>query len=154
MRKNELRNIKLNELDIDNNQINLKYTKTNKHRTVYFGNETKAAIINYLKEIEPNKYLIECVTEKKQMASDSLDKVIRKIKRKLNLPNDVSISFHKFRHTYATNYLENGANIEFVRETLGHAKITTTQIYLHLSNEHLQKQHNEYSPLNKIKASI
>ncbi|QVK21806.1 tyrosine-type recombinase/integrase [Mycoplasmatota bacterium] len=62
-----------------------------------------------------------------------------------------SISFHKFRHTYATNYLENGANIEFVRETLGHAKITTTQEYLHLSNNHLKEQHSKYSPINKIR---
>lgn len=151
VRKNELRNIKLTELDLNNNQIHLKYTKTNRHRTVYFGEVTKKVIEVYLNEIEPNEYLIETITERKQMASNGLDKVIRKIEKKLNLQEDVSISFHKFRHTYATDYLEAGANLEFVRETLGHAKITTTQSYLHLSNTHLQEQHSKFSPLNKIK---
>ena len=75
---------------------------------------------------------------------------LKKIKRKLNLPNEVNLSFHKLKDNYAAYYLENGASLEFVRKTIGHHNLTITQKYLHLSNYKLQEEHMLTSPINTL----
>ncbi|XMB87445.1 site-specific integrase [Mycoplasmatota bacterium WC44] len=150
VRKNELRNIKLENLDLENNQINLKYTKTRVNRTVFVSDITKAAIINCIEAIGPNDYLLTTLDGKRQLSLKSMERVVNKIKKKLNLPDEISISFHKFRHTYATMYLSKGADLEFIRKTLGHKHLTTTEKYLHVSKEKLQEQHIKYSLMNSF----
>lgn len=59
------------------------------------------------------------------------------------------ISPHTLRHTYATHLIEGGADIRAVQELLGHAKITTTQVYTHLEREFLRKTIVNYHPLEK-----
>ncbi|XMB85942.1 tyrosine-type recombinase/integrase [Mycoplasmatota bacterium WC44] len=79
-------------------------------------------------------------------------KFLKKIKKDLHIPDEVSISPHKFRHTYATECLNNGASLEFIRRTLGHTNITTTQRYLHLNTKNLQDEHQACNPMHKIRA--
>jgi len=76
-----------------------------------------------------NKYLVEDVTKRKQISKYSIQRTLDTIKRKLNI--EQSISPHKWRHSLATNLLNNNVNLYNIQKILGHSSISTTQIYLH-----------------------
>ena len=58
-------------------------------------------------------------------------------------------SAHTFRHTYATALLDGGGDLRAVQELLGHADLTTTQIYTHVSKEQLREMHTKHHPRGK-----
>jgi len=148
IRRNELRNLTVTDLDLDNNKIRLKYTKTKKNRTVFISDKTKSVIHEYLDVYKPIKYLFE--KDGTLLPADRLQKDMMLLKKKLNFPREVKFSFHKLRHSYASFSLERGATLEYVRKTLGHHNLTITQKYLHLSNIKLQEEHRLTSPVNAL----
>ena len=68
--------------------------------------------------------------------------MVKRAAKKAGILKDVHP--HTLRHSFATDLLMNGADIRSVQSMLGHASITTTQIYTHVTNEHLKEIHKEF----------
>ena len=71
---------------------------------------------------------------------DILDKYV------VQMSNTLKISPHMLRHSYATHMLENGADIRIIQELLGHERLSTTQIYTHITKSHMMEIYNEVHP--------
>lgn len=80
--------------------------------------------------------------EKRRLTTVSIENVVRKAARMAGLIKKVSP--HSIRHSFATNLLFRGADLRSVQDMLGHASITTTQIYTHLTNKHLREVHEKF----------
>lgn len=78
------------------------------------------------------------------LSRQGLHLLIKQHAREAGLPSDVSA--HTLRHSFATHLLEGGADLRAVQEMLGHADLSTTQIYTHVSSSHLQKMYRESHP--------
>lgn len=78
------------------------------------------------------------------LSRQGLHLIIKRYVREAGLPEDVSA--HTLRHSFATHLLEGGADLRAVQEMLGHADLSTTQIYTHVSSAHLQKVYRDAHP--------
>lgn len=137
IRVSELINIKINDIDQNNNSIRV-LGKGNKERYVYYGTQCKNLLNVYIKN--PQKPESEYLFSNKH-GNKINDRIIRKIIEnnaiKANLKTKVTP--HTLRHTYATHMLNDGADLKSVGDLLGHKNLSTTQIYTHVSNERLRR---------------
>ncbi len=143
VRVSELVNIKLNDIDLSEEKI-LILGKGNKERYVLFGSKAKEKMLDYLKEkTDDSPYLIV-----NRYGNKITDRGIRKILDSIILDASLSykISPHTLRHTFATHMLDSGADIEIVKELLGHESLSTTQIYTHVTSESLKRVYSETHP--------
>lgn len=80
--------------------------------------------------------------EKMRLTSRSIERVVEKYVKKIGLP--IKATPHTLRHSFATDLLINGADIRSVQEMLGHANISTTQVYTHITNRQLKEVHKAF----------
>ncbi|WP_435197799.1 tyrosine recombinase XerC [Lactobacillus iners] len=150
MRVSEIANLKLEQIDFELNLI-LVHGKGNKDRYVAFGEEAQTALNNYL--VEARKKLLLHKTDYgyvflnsngNRITSRGLEYIIKNIF--LNAGVSASVHPHMLRHTFATQMLNNGADLRTVQELLGHESISTTQIYTHVTKQHLCDIYHKYFP--------
>lgn len=150
MRVSEIANLKLEQIDFELNLI-LVHGKGNKDRYVAFGEEAKTALNNYL--VEARKKILLHKTDYgyvflnsngNRITSRGLEYIIKNIF--LNAGVSASVHPHMLRHTFATQMLNNGADLRTVQELLGHESISTTQIYTHVTKQNLCDIYHKYFP--------
>ena len=153
-RVSELVNIKINDIDINRHEIRV-LGKGSKERIVYFGDYEVDILKSYLNTSRPkllkdkhNDYLFLNHLGNK-LTDRGVRLIIDKTIEKASLKHKVSP--HTLRHTFATHLLNEGADLKSVQELLGHASLSTTQIYTHVSNERLRSVYLRAHPRIKTK---
>lgn len=155
MRVSELSNLNFGDLNLDENEIKV-FGKGAKERIVLISNRAKNFLIQYLntvrKLLAPG-YEIGEITEKSpvfinntgyRLQNKTIRNAINDVVTKIELPKKVTP--HVFRHSFATHLIENGADLRIVQELLGHAGISNTQIYTHISMKHMQNVYDSAHP--------
>jgi integrase/recombinase XerC len=147
MRLSELLHLKENQIDLKNRTLKV-LGKRNKERVIPFSKSLVSIIEEYLvmkrKEIESPEHNFLLVTNSGAPCYPTL--VYRIVKDFLkNTPTDKK-SPHVLRHTYATHLLNKGAEINAVKDLLGHSSLAATQVYTHNSVEKLKKAFDQAHP--------
>lgn len=144
VRVSELVNIKINDIDFNNRRI-IVLGKGNKERIVYYGEYAEEVLKEYLKTHERKNHNYLFVNSKGGKLTDrGVRYIIDNIMSKLSVK--VHVTPHVLRHTFATDMLNNGCDIKVVQELLGHSSLKATEIYTHVTNEHLKKVYYECFP--------
>ncbi len=137
LRCGELLKLKFEHVDTKRNLLIIKQAKGRKDRIVPLSAKILSLLIEYYKTFKPKIYLFEGQTQGVMYDERSLQLVLKTNILKANIKKPVTL--HWLRHSYATHLLENGTDLRYIQELLGHSSSRTTEIYTHVSTQNLQK---------------
>ena len=154
MRVSELSGLNLGDLNLENNEIRV-FGKGAKERIVLVSTRAKDYLEQYIKtarNLIANGYPISMDETAPvfinntgyRLQNKSIRNAIKDIVEELEIQKKVTP--HVFRHSFATRLIENGADLRVVQELLGHAGISNTQIYTHVSTKHLKDVYDKTHP--------
>ncbi len=131
LRMNELRMLKIADVDLQRKQIHIRQGKGKKDRYVILSEFITLRFQKYLDEVKPQVYLFEGLTPGDVMGERSIQYVINEALKKTEIQK--AVSMHTLRHSFATHLLEDGVDIYSIQRLLGHSDIRTTIVYLHVA---------------------
>lgn len=155
MRISELSGLNFGDLNLEHNEIKV-FGKGSKERIVLISERAKQYLERYIhtarrlvaKDFPPppqeENSPVFINNTGYRLNPKTIRNVINSIVEKISLPQKVTP--HMFRHSFATYLIENGADLRVVQELLGHASISNTQIYTHISTKHLTDTYNKAHP--------
>ena len=135
LRVSEVVNLKVKDIDLEELMIHIKDAKGKKDRITVFPKKLKNNIQNLIVGKNNNDLVFENNRGGK-ITTTSLQKIFKKALKKAKIKKDAT--FHSLRHSFATHLLENGTDVRYVQELLGHQNIRTTQIYTQVTNPSLK----------------
>lgn len=149
LRASELAGLRTEEVDLETWLVRVR-GKGGRERFVPFGEEAHAVFRRYLEDARPglsggaaSPFLFPG-RGGGHLTRQSVWKIVKRHLRASGIRKDISP--HTLRHSFATHLLNNGADLRAVQTMLGHADISTTQIYTHLSQERLRRVHRKFHP--------
>lgn len=152
LRVSELVNARLENLDFDARIIRVT-GKGNKTRLVPVGAKACAAIARYLERERPEMVRPRTGSEiflssrGSKLTTVRVWQIVKECAKNAGI--DVNVYPHLLRHSFATHLLSNGADLRIIQEMLGHADISTTQIYTHVDQQRLKSVHHRFHPRAK-----
>ena len=149
LRVSELVNLKLQDINLETGFVRI-FGKGAKERIVPIGIPAKEKIRHYLDSVRslrlkqaPSPYLF-IARAGKPMTRQGFWKLLRRYALQAGLNKEMTP--HSLRHSFASHLLEGGADLRAVQIMLGHVDISTTQIYTHVTRDHLKKLHQKFHP--------
>jgi integrase/recombinase XerC len=149
IRLSELSGMNLDDLDLLSDQVKVR-GKGRKERIVPVGSRAVLALRRYLNLREPevarfrgDRRAVFISQRGKRLAPRGIQRIVH---RMFDAIGGDGLRVHSLRHTFATHMLDAGADLRAVQELLGHASLSTTQIYTHTSVERLKKVYNQAHP--------
>ena len=130
LRRSELLNLKIDDIDSSRMLIHVVDAKGNKDRYTLLSKNALNDLREYYKQWRPQEFLFEGA-KKKQYSSGSVGKIISKAAIKAGIRKNVTP--HVLRHSFATHLLENGTDLRYIQLLLGHNSTKTTEIYTHVA---------------------
>jgi len=149
LRLSELRTVRLEQLHLEAGFINV-VGKGNKERVVPVGRKAVAALERYLEAGRPrlvtarSPAAVFLTRRGTPFAPVTLWLRIKQRVRRAGIARNVTP--HMLRHSFATHLLEHGADLRVIQELLGHASISTTEVYTHVTGQRLREVHRKYHP--------
>ncbi|MFC2026885.1 tyrosine-type recombinase/integrase, partial [Chloroflexota bacterium] len=154
LRVSELVNLDLEHVNLDTREIRV-WGKGSKERVVLMGELADIALIDYLensrqKLLGGKKKVVALFLNRngERLTGRSVQKLLGKYAEIAGIEKKVYP--HILRHTFATHLLDGGADLRVVQELLGHANLSTTQIYTHVTQSRLKKAYMAAHPMAKM----
>ena len=144
LRRSELINLKITDIDSRRMLIRISNSKGNKDRYTLLSEKLVELLRDYFRFYRPKHWLFEGQGGGPYSAT-SIENIFRKALRKAKITKHATP--HTLRHSFATHLLEQGINLRYIQELLGHSSIKTTEIYTHVSSKQLSKIKN---PLDNL----
>lgn len=135
LRRGEILNLKITDIDSKRMLIHINKAKGNKDRYSLLSNTVLKELREYYKEWKPKTYLFEGKIGQKYSA-ESIAKILKKASEKAGIHKKVTP--HMLRHSFATHLLENGTNLRYIQNLLGHSSSKTTEIYTHVASHNFK----------------
>jgi integrase/recombinase XerD len=149
LRRSELLNLKLKDVDSKRNLLLIRNAKGKKDRIAPLSGKIVDLLRVYYKSYKPQTYLFEGWVENTKYSERSLEKVLKNSVKLANINKPVSL--HWLRHSYATHLLESGTDLRYIQEILGHKSSKTTEIYTHVSSKQIA---NIKTPFDELEIDI
>jgi len=149
MRVSELVSLNLDDVDTEDDYVRC-FGKGHKERLVPIYRQAALAVKEYMKETRP--HLVHSAEEEalfvnlrgERLTRQGLWQILKGYVKSAGL--DAGVTPHTLRHSFATHMLSGGADLRSVQELLGHANISTTQVYTHLTSEHIRRSYERSHP--------
>ena len=136
LRLGELLNLQIPDIDSHRMKIHIRQAKGKKERYVFLSPKMLVLLKDYFKEYKPKEYLFEG-QKGGQYSAKSVQSVMKQALKKAGIKKPATV--HTLRHSFATHLLEDGTDIRYIQELLGHKKLETTQIYTHITGSAMDK---------------
>jgi len=149
MRVSELVSLNLDDVDTEEGYVRC-FGKGHKERLIPIYQQAASAVAEYVKEARP--HLVPSSDERALFLNRRGDRLTRQGFWQIlkgyakSAELDTAVTPHTLRHSFATHMLSGGADLRSVQELLGHANISTTQVYTHLTSEHVRRTYEKSHP--------
>lgn len=145
LRRSELINLKLEDIISDRKQVRINGAKGKKDRYSLLSEALLDELRDYYLKHKPKIWLFEGAIRGSQYSASSISQILKKASAKAGIIRRVTP--HMLRHSFATHLLEQGTDLRFIQEILGHASSKTTEIYTHVSMTQMQTIRNPFDDI-------
>ncbi len=145
LRRSELLNLTLKDVLSDRHLLFIRQSKGKKDRMLPISDKLITMLREYYRAYKPKIWLFEGQNPGEQYSERSIQLVLNQALNKARINKPVTL--HWLRHSYATHLLENGTDLRYIQELLGHSSSKTTEIYTHVSTHSIQKIKSPFDDL-------